>query len=135
MPRPNRLSVFIIVIGWVQFYTLLGSITYLSLTPDPGDAFEVVSDKLLHIVGWMGLCLSLWLAWRRLRYFWLLAIALFGYSILIDVLQQFTGRQYSLADIVANAGGVALGYGIAWLLNPVLQRHLSQLIAPSQSAP
>ena len=126
-PRLNtpRLINVYCVASWFQFFVLLSTITFLSLTPNPGSVFEHVSDKLLHIVGWSSMSVSLGLPWLVSAFFsrswraysassslkkYVFSVSLlFVYSIAIEFIQQYTGRQLSGWDIVANGVGVMLG--------------------------
>ncbi len=76
------------------------------------------SDKVLHMVTFAVLTVLALLSWPgRLR---LVAGALLGYGVLIEVLQSFTPtRSPSLGDVVADAAGIALGLALArWIGQP-----------------
>ncbi len=116
-------------LAWGQFWLLLIMASYLSLTPKPGAIFEGSPDKLLHLVGWVGLTLSLQLAhyseplWSQKRLQHRL-FSLFVYSLLIEVGQYFSpGRFFSLADMLANAAGISLACGLIWLFFPIWKKY------------
>ncbi len=129
----SRLIKIFFVASWFQFIIFLAAITFLSLTPNPGSAFEHVSDKILHVIGWSSMSVSLglpwlvsvffnsnWLAYRtssRLKKYLFAASLLFVYSIAIEFIQQYTGRQLSGWDMVANSVGVILGSWVIWVLS------------------
>jgi VanZ family protein len=102
------------IVRTVQFLFLTTYATYLSLTPNPGDVFASVWDKFLHVICWLGLCLSLRIAVTQTRYFPAAALGLFAYSILIEIVQHtLPPREFSVADIVANAVGIISGLAVA----------------------
>jgi len=103
-------SKFFSILGWVQFSVLLLVASYLSLTPSPGDIFVSIWDKFLHVTCWAVLLLSLRFAWHKTDFGLLPGIALFLYSLLIEILQSLTGRDFQLADLLANALGILIAY-------------------------
>ncbi len=76
------------------------------------------ADKLMHVGAFAGLSVLACLAWPgRLR---IVAVGLLAYGVLIEVLQSyFPPRTASLADVVADAVGIALGI---WLTRRLLDR-------------
>lgn len=85
-------------------------ILWLALRPVPSrpDWFEH-ADKLRHAVAFCALWLLGWRAGLRPG---LLAVVLLGFGLLIEGLQSLTpDRKASLADVVADAVGLAVG---AW---------------------
>lgn len=127
--------------SWLQFFLALFLITFLSLTPNPGAAFEHTSDKLLHVIGWSGLALSLGVPFVlvfclsfvlhqksptiNLGKYPLAAIGLFLYSIGIEIVQPITGRQFDWLDILANGIGVIVGGVLVYSVSYILLRWLS----------
>jgi len=108
--------------AWVQFFVLAGIATYYLLAPSPGDSFDNVWDKALHFAGWFILLCSLKIPWLLRSKFWLPALLLFAYSILLEVLQQFSPpREFSVNDMLANGLGILTAFAILLLLNPLLQ--------------
>jgi VanZ family protein len=94
---------------------LIGTIFYLSLTPDPVQIPVEEGDKLGHVTAYAAL--MLWYAQihpgRAPRV--LLALAFVGMGIAIEYLQRGTGyRSFEVADMVADGIGVAVG----WMLAP-----------------
>lgn len=91
-------------------------ITVLSLMP-PKSGMEIpTNDKVGHFIAYSVFALNLSLVapskWMR---FYLLLGAL-SYSVLIEYLQGFMGRQTSFFDFLANSVGVVSGYLIFILL-------------------
>lgn len=116
MARLSRAFRLYQVAAWHQFVILTGIATYLLLTPLSGEVFETANDKALHIIGWMGLTLSLRIAWPTPRFHYWAPCAVFLYSILLETLQHFVPeRHFSVLDLVANGVGVFLGYVVARL--------------------
>ena len=108
----------------VLFVGALLGVTVLSVLPTPQmDGLE--SDKLNHLIAYTVLTLLLVLALsgdRTLpRGYWVALLSLLLYGALIEVVQHYTGRQFDLMDMVANAVGVLLGAG-AGLLARTLRR-------------
>ena len=106
--------------GLVRAWNVAGAmyivaIFYLSLTPSPPQIPVEQGDKIGHVLAYLGL--MLWFAqmrpaWRA-RAAWALGFVVMG--IAIEFLQRETGyRSFEVADMVADAIGVALG----WLLAP-----------------
>ncbi len=99
----------------IQFYFLLIIYTYLGLTPHPENSIPVFNDLLMHFAGYAAAAVSInfarpyWPAWQQ-------ALILVLYSIAIEIAQHFNPpRTFSIADIVANATGVALGLAIIFM--------------------
>lgn len=93
-----------------QFVILASTATYLSLVPQPGEAFATAPDKFLHVLCWFMLLLSLRLAVNGRRFPVLAAAALFVYSVVVEVGQYWVpNRTFSGLDILANGAGVILG--------------------------
>ena len=108
---------------WLQFVILTSYATYLSLTPDPGDIFVSIWDKLLHVSCWFVLLLSLYVASRRAKMPWGYAVALFLYSSIVEGLQSFSPeRQVSAEDLLANGLGILFAYGFTFLISSLYQR-------------
>ncbi len=93
----------------VQFYILLVIYTYLGLTPHPENTIPVFNDLIMHFAGYTVAAISINFA-RPFWPMWQQALILVGYSVAIEIAQHFNPpRTFSLADILANATGVALG--------------------------
>jgi len=76
----------------------------------PGSVSSLYWDKLVHVVGWCGLYLSLRLAIRGDRFLWYSATLLFAYSVFLEFVQGLVpARQFEAYDILANAVGVLTG--------------------------
>ncbi|WP_460231041.1 VanZ family protein [Aurantivibrio plasticivorans] len=103
-------------LAWLQFVSLLSLITYLSLKPDHGDIFVSIWDKALHVFGWFVIGGSLSAAWGYRRHYLTAIVALWCYSVFIEIMQQLTGRQLSGFDMLANAIGCSLACGLFLLL-------------------
>lgn len=100
----------------IQFYFLLTIYTYLGLTPHPENSIPVFNDLLMHFAGYAAAAVSInfarpyWPAWQQ-------ALVLVLYSIAIEIAQHFNPpRTFSIADIIANTTGVALGLAIIFML-------------------
>lgn len=72
-------------------------------------------DKWSHFLAF--LLLSLWFAglYRRQRY-WLLALGLFAFGVLIELCQSVIAyRSAEWLDLAADVAGVAAGLSVAWI--------------------
>ena len=108
----------IVLVFKILFAGALLGVTVLSVLPTPQvDGLE--SDKLNHFIAYMALTLLLVLSLSRDRKLprglWVALLSLLLYGALIEVVQHYTGRQFDLMDIVANAAGVSLGAGAGLL--------------------
>tara|TARA_B100000809_G_scaffold266793_1_gene331624 strand:+ start:6541 stop:6906 length:366 start_codon:yes stop_codon:yes gene_type:complete len=92
----------------LQFLLWLAAATYLSLMTLEGTIAETLWDKPLHLIGWGGLYISLQLALRLQGPVLIAAAALLTYSLVVEILQAWVGRTFSLLDVLANGCGIAL---------------------------
>ncbi|MHB8166086.1 MAG: VanZ family protein, partial [Sulfuricella sp.] len=107
--NPTRITGYWRAAGWLG----VGLIIYLSLTPTPPQIGIENGDKLGHLAAY-GL-VTLWFAHlyagrrQRIR----LAVGMVALGIALEYAQRATGyRSFEVADMVADALGVAIG----WLL-------------------
>lgn len=104
-----------LAIGW----GLVAMVFWLSLK-SPSDGPALINDKLAHFIAYLGMTLWFGQIYRRLG---LLAAAMLALGALIEVLQGMTGyRDMSLADLLADALGIALGWSICARLPDILLR-------------
>ena len=108
-----------LAVGWLGVF----AVTYLSLVADPLDIGIERADKVQHLAAYGAL--MLWFAQlavaraRRMR----IAIALTGLGVALELAQLATAdRVFSVADMAANAAGVAIGW---WLAPPRLPNFLA----------
>jgi VanZ family protein len=97
--------------GWL----LVSSVIYLSLTPAPPSVDLPEGDKLEHVLAYG--VLMFWFAqiYYRTRSRLLFALGFVLLGIALEFLQSFTEtRQFEIADMIADAAGVVLG----WLVAP-----------------
>ena len=88
-------------------------ITFLSLKSVSHHTSIRVNDKIGHFIGYAILSLNACLVWRQRqpKFKIGLALALFGYGLLMEFLQGFVpGREVSAYDLLANSIGVGIGY-------------------------
>lgn len=106
--RRLRLAYLWLPIG----YAFVAAVVTASLLPMP-EAAALPSDKLMHVLAYLGLALWFGAIYRRERFarlgLWLVALGL-----VIECLQFGTGyRSFELADLLADALGVAAGLLLA----------------------
>ncbi|NIP13776.1 MAG: hypothetical protein GWM88_03140 [Pseudomonadales bacterium] len=105
-PASERVAAALLTIA---FWLPLAICTYLALHPSPPDAVFRLSDVLLHGFAFTYLTLALALAHRH-RHWLVPGCWMFGYGLLIELLQSFeTARSAELADVLVDLGGIALG--------------------------
>jgi len=96
--------------GWL----LVSSIVYLSLVPAPPSIDLPEGDKLEHVLAYA--VLMFWFAqmYYRTRSRLLFAIGFVLLGVALEFLQGLTEtRQFEIADMIADAAGVMLGWMIA----------------------
>lgn len=103
--RPFHHSLFWLLLGWVA----VGVVVYLSLTSTPIRTTLAYGDKLGHLLAY-----ALLMAWFVQIYqsrAWLLlhGVLLLLLGVLLEFLQELTGRYFEYSDMVANGIGVLLG--------------------------
>lgn len=114
-----------LLIGGINF---MPSYSFLNLVP-----FEwirhpyemgmerMASQLVLNILMFVPFGLLLPMVFPRLRACWKTLLAALGITVLIEVLQYFTGRSADIDDVIMNVLGAVVGYGLFALLNKVLQ--------------
>jgi VanZ family protein len=97
---------FALALGWI----LVAVVIWLSVTPSPPTIDVDQGDKLGHLVAYG--TLMFWFAQLyvrsavRLRY----ALGFIGLGIALEFVQGHIGRDFEVADMAADAFGVALGW-------------------------
>ncbi len=108
MMRPLRLKPLWLLIG----YLLVAAVVIGSLMPAP-QGMQLVSDKLLHLLAYLGLALWFGAIYRRER-FARLGLSLVALGAVIECLQYATGyRSFELADLLADSLGTVAGLLLA----------------------
>ncbi len=93
------------------FFISLIAIGVVSLLPREVLPETGISDKLGHFAAYGALALLAWLAYAEETTRRRVMIALVLYGALLEGLQSFIpGRFFSIGDMIANGGGVALVY-------------------------
>ena len=96
-------------------------LTAVSLTPSTGGGLPLW-DKSMHATFYIIFVLLGSQLVRTPRQFYLVALAIFAYSGLMEIGQYFVpGRSMSALDLLANGIGVGLGLVLAMRLLPVLR--------------
>lgn len=111
------------LVGWLGVAITVA----ISLGPPALDESRGHADKLAHLSGYA--VLMFWWAQLVTRPRGKLAFALFLLGVVIELLQGLTpARQPDLLDVLANSGGILLGWLAAHLL-PNLPQRLAALPA------
>lgn len=117
--------------AWCQFIVLAGIASYLLLAPYPGETFESYWDKLLHVVCWFVLLGSLKLPCIFNEKFWRFAIALFLYSLALEIAQHFLPpRAFNWWDVFSNGLGILIAYLMALLFDRWFRPFLLPFFRP-----
>ncbi|MBU2953190.1 VanZ family protein [Marinobacter sp. F3R08] len=94
------------------------AIGFLATTSTAYPISSSSSDKLNHLIAFLELTILTRLAWPELRAIWF-APVLLGFGLGIELIQSnLPYREFSLADLAANAAGVTIGL-LPW---PGIQR-------------
>lgn len=105
---------------------------YLGTVEISDEVAATFNDLIAHAVGYALLLIVAVFAFPKQKWFIGLAAFCFAYSVLIELIQYFIPyRTLSVADIVANGVGVAIGLVIAYAMWPLIRR-IQQL--PAQEA-
>ncbi|WP_236614319.1 VanZ family protein [Stutzerimonas azotifigens] len=93
----------------IPFLAVLAIILFTGLKPEPVPQVFDQQDKLHHLLGFAALAFSVRLAFPSLRLLWTVALCLAA-AIMIELAQGYQPhRDASVADMVANTLGVAVG--------------------------
>lgn len=84
-------------------------ILYLATTSEPYPVPSSDNDKLNHLLAFLQLTIVTRLAWPGLNRLWI-AFGLIAFGVTIEIVQaQLPYRTFAVADIVADAAGIAVG--------------------------
>ena len=109
--RPLRWLPLWLAIGWL----LVAAVIYLSLTPTPPEIAVPQGDKVGHVLAYAVLMFWFVQIYERTRSRVLFALGFVLLGIGLEFVQGLTEtRQFEVADMIADAVGVALG----WILGP-----------------
>ncbi len=93
----------------VAFVISVLAIGFLATTNNPYPVPSSSNDKVNHLVAFVELTILTRLAWPDLRAIWY-APALLAFGLGIEVIQaNLPYREFSLADLVADGAGIAIG--------------------------
>lgn len=85
------------------------AILYLATTSEPYPVPSSDNDKLNHLLAFLQLTIVTRLAWPGLNRLWI-ACGLLAFGVSIEIVQaQLPYRTFAVADIVADAQGIAVG--------------------------
>ncbi|MGB0732808.1 MAG: VanZ family protein [Pontibacterium sp.] len=94
----------------IPFILVLALITYASLMPMPAIVGPTLSDKVLHFVGYAGICFIGFIGFHTFG--WRLTVFVILWGIGIEIAQiPVPGRLFEWLDIVANSIGALAGWG------------------------
>jgi VanZ family protein len=106
-------------------FALLASIAvilFLATTAGPLPVPSAPSDKVNHLIAFLELTLLVRLGWPQLKPLYFVPLLL-GFGMLIEIVQAtLPYRDFSMADVAADATGIAVGM----LIWPWLQKFSAQ---------
>jgi VanZ family protein len=106
-------------------FALLASIAvilFLATTAGPLPVPSAPSDKVNHLIAFLELTLLVRLGWPQLKPLYFVPLLL-GFGMLIEIVQAtLPYRDFSMADVAADAAGIAVGM----LIWPWLQKFSAQ---------
>lgn len=124
------------VLRFLPLLAVLAVILYAGLRPEPVPQAFDQQDKLHHLLGFAALAFSMRMAFPRLRLFWVVVLCL-AMAVLVELGQGYQPhRVASVADMVANALGVAVGVACSLVAQRALGRWRgsSAVIAASEQS-
>ncbi|QBM18897.1 hypothetical protein MARI_30400 [Marinobacter sp. JH2] len=87
----------------------LAAILYLATTNQSYPIPSSANDKINHLIAFAELTIVTRLAWPRIQFYWY-APALLGFGFILEAVQAtLPYRDFSLADVLADALGIAVG--------------------------
>ncbi|MBY6033752.1 VanZ family protein [Marinobacter daepoensis] len=90
-------------------FSSIAAILYLATTSSSYPIPASPNDKINHLIAFLELTLVTRLAWPRLSVFWY-APALLGFGLALEAVQaNLPYRDFSIADLAADAAGIGLG--------------------------
>ncbi|MFV8569774.1 VanZ family protein [Marinobacter sp. SBS5] len=93
----------------VVLFLSLAAILYLATTSQSYPITSSANDKINHLIAFAELTIVTRLAWPRLSFYWY-APALLGFGFTLEAIQAtLPYRDFSLADVLADALGIAIG--------------------------
>ena len=117
----DRMRPLAVALGWL----LVAAIVWLSLTPSPPEIELHIDqvDKLEHLTAYGSL--MFWFAQLYVRNPVRLAYAagFIALGVALEFVQAHVGRDFELADMAADAAGVALGWSAALIIRIRILGH------------
>ncbi len=102
------------------FWGMVALTIIVSLRPMPEEIPTLLSyDKLIHMLGYLVLTALGLLGYQQRN--WAIVAFAIGLGIVIELIQPYTGRTFSIADMIANATGALLGLYVAPNLRKLLR--------------
>ncbi len=113
-PRIRSIIVSILAMRrlWqAALFVSIAAILYLATTSNSYPPIPAApNDKINHLIAFLELTLVTRLAWPRLSVFWYAPPALLVFGLILEVVQaNLPYRDFSLADLTADAVGIGLG--------------------------
>ena len=107
---------------------VIGLIVAVVASLEGGQEYTLEVDKILHFMGYAALAMVFVLALKPKVYIPAL-LGLIALGVGIEFIQPLNSRGFEIADMVANAVGVAVGAGIGVMTRLVLARYRTEVAA------
>ena len=122
MGRALILKILRLASAWL-FWPGLALVVWGSLTPSPPQLpGPWIWDKMDHATAYFGLAaMATMVIGLRRRLIWAI-LSLIGLSVILEILQGYTGRDPDIHDVIANSIGAVAGLAVAALFWRVLAR-------------
>lgn len=109
---PLRWRALWLALGW----SIAAAIVWLSLTPSPPTIDVAMGDKLGHVVAYAGLMFWFCQLYGSRSARLACALGFTAMGVVLEFVQDAGGyRVFEMLDMAADALGVLLGWGAAWL--------------------
>jgi VanZ family protein len=109
-----------LALGWA----LVVVIIWLSVTPRPVEVPVEQGDKLGHLAAYGAMMFWFCLLYARSRTRAAYAAGFIAMGVALEFVQRALGyRSFEIADMVADAAGVLLGWGLALAVAPLVRRR------------
>lgn len=95
-------------VNYSLIFTYVIAVSWLSLKPTVEVASPLYNDKVAHCISYALFTLLAWRLCQRQAQFIYATLVVLAYSVLIEIIQPYTGRMFSWWDIVANAVGAGV---------------------------
>ncbi|WP_460047892.1 VanZ family protein [Sessilibacter sp. MAH2] len=117
-----------------QFFVLIAFYLYIGVINVAGTPLASINDLFMHAAGYCVSVFSAFLAYGLLREFWKVVCLIWIFSVGVEIIQfVLPWRTFDWFDILANLGGLLVGFTIIQLTKPLFLPYLARLHAKAKS--